>query len=88
MAGQLREHVIDPHTKVKKGTFGKKAEKIRDEKIKYNPKVPRRLHKEGYILYNKKTNVAAFYDENRRLVTYLIPNDRQADDIRFNSNLL
>lgn len=46
-------------------------------------------HRKGFLLYNSKTNLVAFYEEKTRiLVTYLTPSRNQIQDIRSNQNIL
>jgi hypothetical protein len=68
---KLREHVIDPKTKVIKGRFGKRAEARRQRKMKRDPTLKPLPHQNGFILYNKKTKLMSFYNlKSRKLVTY------------------
>lgn len=88
---KLREHVIDPDTKMIKGTFGKRLEIRRKKKMKRNSTLKPFPHRKGFILYNSKTNLVAFYEEKtRRLVTYfdVDPDGNQAKDIISNQNIL
>ena len=79
VSGYLREHVIDPDTSVIIGTFGGNREKR-------NPKKNKKL--KGYILYNDRTRIAAFYDlSNRNLRTFMKVKPKQRDDIILNNNL-
>ena len=71
LSGLLREHVLDPHTLIVRGTLGTNREKRIDQKRLKNPNAPRVLKTEGYILYNFKTKVASFYGlKDRNLRTF------------------
>lgn len=86
---KLREHVIDPDTKVIKGTFGKQRE-IRSKRERKRGSTRKQFRsRKGFLLYNSKTNVVAFYEEKTRvLVTYLKASDKQIRDIQSNQNIL
>ena len=88
LAIQLQTHVINPETDIIRGTLGKNAEARVAERRRAGFKEPARPHQKGFLLYNKKTNIVAFYDQNRVLVTYLQPSTKQIDDIELNGNLL
>lgn len=86
---KLREHVIDPDTYLIKGSFGKRQEARRKRAMKRDPTLKPLPHRKGFLLYNSKTNLVAFYEEKtRRLVTYLIPSPKQSQDIESNQNIL
>lgn len=86
---KLREHVIDPDTYLLKGTLGKRQEARRKRAMKQDPTLKPLPHRKGFLLYNSKTNLVAFYEEKtRRLVTYLIPRQKQIQDIQLNQNIL
>ena len=86
---KLREHVIDSDTKVIKGTFGKRQEIRRQRAMKRDSTLKPLPHRKGFLLYNSKTNLVAFYEEKTRiLVTYLTPSRNQIQDIRSNQNIL
>lgn len=85
---KLREHVIDSDTMILKGTFGKKREAQRKKKMKIDPTLKALPHQKGFLLFNPKTNLVAFYREkDRKLVTYFIANRNQARDILNNKNV-
>jgi hypothetical protein len=85
----IREHVIDPDTKVIKGTLSKRQEIRRKRGIKRDSTLKPLPHRKGFILYNSKTNLVSFYQEKTRiLITYLNPIGNQIQDIRSNQNIL
>lgn len=74
----LRFHVLDPDTKIIKGTLGANREANGGP-----PKI------QGYHLYNDKTGFNAFFDKNRRLYrTGFEANRSQKIDIKTNSNIM
>ena len=74
----LRFHVLDPDTKIIKGTLGANREANGGP-----PKI------QGYHLYNDKTGFNAFFDKNRRLYrTGFEANRSQKIDIKTNSNMM
>lgn len=86
---KLREHVIDPDTKVIKGTFGKRREIRRKRAMKRDSTLKALPHSKGFLLYNSKTNLVSFYEgKTRRLVTYFKPSPNQIKDIKSNQNIL
>ena len=74
----LRFHVLDPDTKIIKGTLGANREANGGP-----PKI------QGYHLYNDKTGFNAFFDKNRRLYrTGFEANRSQKIEIKTNSNMM
>ena len=74
----LRLHVLDPDTKIIKGTLGANRE-AKDG----TPKI------EGYHLYNDSTGFNTFFDKNgRRYRTSFETNRSQKIDIKTNSNMM
>jgi hypothetical protein len=74
----LRSHVLDPDTRIIRGTLGANREANGGP-----PKI------EGYHLYNKKTGFNCFFDKNgRRYRTGFMTNKGQKTDIKINSNMM
>ena len=74
----LRFHVLDPDTKIIKGTLGANREANGGP-----PKI------EGYHLYNDRTGFNAFFDKNgRRYRTGFEANAGQRNDIDLNCNMM
>ena len=89
LSNLLREHAINPETKVYRGTLGKNREIKRDKRRVVQPKLPRLPSIEGYILYNQNTKVASFYDlKNRNVRTFMeVKNENDENDILYQHNL-
>jgi hypothetical protein len=74
----LRLHVLDPNTRIIKGTLGANMEANGG---------PQKI--EGYHLYNDKTGFNAFFDKNgRRYRTGMKANRGQSIDIKTNGNIM
>ena len=74
----LRLHVLDPDTKIIKGTLGANCESNGG---------PTKI--EGYHFYNDKTGFNGFFDRNgRRYRTGFEPNRSQKIDIKTNNNMM
>ena len=89
LSGLIRKHVLDPNIKVIRGTLGANRERKIDLKRQTNPELRRVPKLQGYLVYNKKTKVACFYDlKDRNLRTFQsIARESDLTDLLENRNL-
>ena len=85
----ISRSLIGSNTLVVHGTLGANRERKADQERLTNPKKLRSPKHDGYLVYNLKTKIAAFYDlNNRNLRTYMsISRESDQDDIVYNRNL-